>query len=113
MGINEGGIGMKGRLTKKDIENIEKALKEYEFLKNFFYKLKEKYGIDDLDYLEHIVREYDNNKKKLKALEIIKEKEVYPTFLLNCKSVEEYNHECINKITQEEYDLLKEVLLYE
>lgn len=51
--------------------------------------------------------------KPLKALEIIKEKQVDIHWLKGCKSLEEYN-DCVNPweepLTQEEYDLLKEVL---
>ena len=50
--------------------------------------------------------------KELKALEIIKEKLVDVFKLYNCNTVEEYNQaqyrDCI--LTQEEFNLLKEVL---
>ena len=53
--------------------------------------------------------------KRLKALEIIKEKGVDIHFLGISKSPEEYmQHNVFNRygyLTQEEYDLLKEVLL--
>ena len=41
-------------------EMIDKLreLKDYEYLNNFFNKLKERYGVDDLDYLEMIVQKY-------------------------------------------------------
>ena len=54
--------------------------------------------------------------KELEALEIIKEKRVQVHILLESENVEEYNEsiyvcEGINyKLTQEKYDLLKEVL---
>lgn len=53
-------------------EIIEKELKEYEYLDSFFQKIKDKYGIDDLDYLEHICRNHERLVKKERALEIIK-----------------------------------------
>lgn len=51
----------------------------------------------------------------LKAFEIIKEKSVDTIRLLYCESVEEYNNELTHPrnndwLTQEEFDLLKEVL---
>ena len=60
--------------------------------------------------------------KKLKALEIIKEKFVIPAYVRNAKTMEEYNkqlkqttfrkdYEC-RKLTQEEYDSLKEEFLW-
>lgn len=53
--------------------------------------------------------------KELKALEIIKEKFVNVTILIGCDSLEEYNKHPLTmrkgRLTQEEYDLLKEVVL--
>lgn len=52
--------------------------------------------------------------KSLKALEIIKEKEIDIAYIKCCDSREHYNVMCElekEKLTQEEYDLLKEVLL--
>lgn len=51
--------------------------------------------------------------KELKALEIIKEKEVNVFIFLHSGDLETYNDmvEDNRKLTQEEYDLLKEVLL--
>lgn len=55
--------------------------------------------------------------KKIKALEIIKNKRVNVDFFLDCKSLIEYNNSCLLFaldsfcLTQEEYNLLKEVLL--
>lgn len=72
---------------------------------NEMYELREQYHLDQT---------------KLKALEIIKEKNVDITTLLDCHNAKEYNrwnsirshysHPPID-LTQEEYDLLKEVLL--
>ena len=55
--------------------------------------------------------EYEMLKKKTKALEIIKNKKVNVKWLLNSNSYEEYNKWYDIPLTQEEYDLLKEVLL--
>ena len=55
--------------------------------------------------------------KELKALEIIKSKNVDIAILKNTENVEQYNNtvllffKCSKELTQEEYDLLKEVLL--
>ena len=42
----------------RSIDIIEQELKNFECLDNFFNKLKERYGVDDLDYLEMIVQKY-------------------------------------------------------
>ena len=52
--------------------------------------------------------------KELKALEIVKDKELDIEWLLTCFNKydrEQYNACQIKSLTQEEYDLLKEVLL--
>lgn len=52
--------------------------------------------------------------KELKALEIIKNKEINITLLKESEEIEDYNCCCLLtsvELTQEEYDLLKEVLL--
>ena len=55
--------------------------------------------------------------KYCKAIKIIKKKRVNVDFLLDCKTLEQYNNSCLRYeldrecLTQEEYDLLKEVLL--
>lgn len=56
--------------------------------------------------------ECDLVEKKLKALEIIKEKGVDVIWVLETKNVEEYNDSlCIySDLTKEQYDFLKEVL---
>lgn len=52
--------------------------------------------------------------KELKALEIIKDKFVNVTIFMGCDSLEEYNKHPLTmrkgRLTQEEYDLLKEAL---
>ena len=55
----------------------------------------------------------EETQKKLKALEIIKEKEVDVFIFLHSGDLEAYNDivEDNRKLTQEEYGLLKEVLL--
>jgi hypothetical protein len=65
-------------------------------------------------------RQYANDvaivKKELEALDIIKKKDVHKTMLSFTQSADEYNHFIDDvseelQLTQEEYDLLKEVLL--
>ena len=55
----------------------------------------------------------DSISKELEALEIIKEKRVCITLLNFCFTLSEYNFEVskYRRLTQEEFDLLKEVLL--
>ena len=60
--------------------------------------------------------DYETVKKELKALEIIKNKKVDVDYLDECIRTEAfhlsaYNFSSSQKLTQEEYDLLKEVLL--
>ena len=88
----------------KYYKTIEKALKRLVIID----KLNEKH--------------YEETQKKLKALEIIKEKVVCMEVLLDASNVDEYNtiigyhktHSYSNYncayLTQEEFDLLKEVL---
>lgn len=68
-----------------------------------------------LKQLEEEKQSFDRAiEKKLKALEIIKEKRVDVGWLISCENIKQYNgvigtatHKLL---TQEEYDLLKEVL---
>ena len=54
---------------------------------------------------------YNNIEKELKALEIIMSKRVNVCWFLRHKYLHQYNWNCAEELTQEEYDLLKEVLL--
>lgn len=92
-------------------------------------ELNEKINIENrLDYIfsKHHIRSFTELEErlgdckiasqddiKLKALEIIRKKGVNLFKLKMCDSVEEYNKLCnsASPLTQEEYDLLKEVLL--
>lgn len=66
---------------------------------------------DDID--DKIKNYFELIEKSLKALEIIKKKKVDVWFILISNSVEDYNLNsgCKYPLTQEQYDLLKEVLL--
>lgn len=85
----------KGR--KEDLDTIFQELKEYEKKKN---------------HAIEVVEEFFN--KELKALEIIKEKRVNIGDFIRTRNVEQYNdylaYNDNEKLTQEEYDLLKEVM---
>lgn len=100
----------------ENLNIIEKALKEYKELKQDYAMLKEEYALYRKD-----------TEKQIKALEIIKEKRVnvdnFLSFIRKETTYEDYlikhNKFVITKITfkekltQEEYDLLKEVLIDE
>ena len=92
----------------KCLENIEIELKRKQNLEQMLHKMNVKHG-----YKEYL--------KINKALEIIKEKKVNVRAFLKCCHREDglliYNNQCDNKsvmeskeLTQEEFDLLKEVL---
>lgn len=97
----------KGR--KEDLDTIFTALKDYEMEHTLRIRL------ENINY--ELVREKQKNDKELKALEIIKEKQVDVYILLKTKSLDEYNEWYVGiqddfiPLTQEEYDLLKEILL--
>ena len=74
-------------------------LQENTSLKNYFENEK-LYFKEDLDIIE----------TALKALDIIKKKRVNVEWLLETENVEEYNESLYNNLTNDEYDLLKEVL---
>lgn len=79
---------------------------------------KELEALQDLSKLVFVyggIKQYQIIEKSLKALEIIKEKEVDIHNLLISETVEQYNSYTHwlgykGNLTQEEYDLLKEVL---
>ena len=94
--------------AKEDKKIVKQALKDYENLKLSLFPHPQKNG-----------EEYRQNAiKRLLALEIIKEKQVDIYLLCTCNSVDEYNSMFEHRfgsyderaLTQEEYDLLKEVL---
>lgn len=83
------------------------------------YKLKEiiKAALKDYEKKTKLAKEYadvDNVAKRLKALEIIKEKQVNVQWIMVCDTYKDYykrfNEFFIEYLTQEEFDLLKEVL---
>ena len=103
---------------------IKKELNMLEELKNRCSKV----GITIDDYFKYLIEETIDNEKKLKALEIIKEKNVVITMVKQTQNAKEYNMFVYDflqikrvdeekyklspqPLTQEEYYLLKEVLL--
>lgn len=121
-----------GNLTKEYklqcYKDIEKELKEYELMKNTKIIVSDK-KISDED-LEKLINQRvfvgsleqrevkplfdEETQKKLKALEIIKDKRVNVSLLSCSEWLDFYNQEIAYKekeLTQEEFDLLKEVLL--
>lgn len=70
-------------------------------------------GKFDTVFISMSIEDWNKNQKKLKALEIIKEKEVNVYLLNCCNNLYEYNNWASDEeqLTKEEYELLKEVLL--
>ena len=114
----------------QDYKIIATALEDYEFMKQTKIIVSDKkISDDDLEKLKNqgiIVGNLEQSKvellfdeetqKKLEALEIIKKKRVDVRYLFQCKSLRDYNYiyKGTNQselcLTQEEYDLLKDVL---
>lgn len=90
---------------RKDLDIIESALIDYEETDNQLYDLFEKFRINNRKDLL----------KKLKSLEIIKEKNINVRGIINSPTLEHYIDHCMprhsEELTQEEFDLLKDVLL--
>lgn len=105
-------------LEYQNIDIIESALKEYENQKaidKFMERTCKDLGV------HNPTEELVLAAKQLKALDIIKNRQVDVGLLLACESEPEYLNRCCNRywtndkcgwkrLTQEEYDLLKEVL---
>lgn len=96
-----------------DLETIEKELREYEYWSSFVMC----YGdikAEDLQRFIHNGWVYDRTGyKKDKAFEIIKEKKVDMVRLsvaIERNDLSYYNYYCYEALTEEEYNLLKEVL---
>lgn len=114
----------------ENIKIIATALKDYELMKQAkIIVADKKISDDDLEKLKN-QRKFlcgsgeskvellfdEETQKKLKALEIIKEKRVDVRYLFQCKSLRDYNfiYKGTNQsnlcLTKEEYKLLKDVL---
>lgn len=95
-------------LQSIDNSNPSEAL---ECLKNFVENNeKGTYNIRDKKDLDTIKQALQTKSKKELAFDIIKEKNVDITLLKHCEKVDEYNNNYNINLTQEEFELLKEVL---
>lgn len=98
-------------VDKKGLEELQKVLDDFGIYNTFNL-------IDTLKNIRFLEKQNTVYSKQVKALEIIKEKRVDVNDLLNFVSLEAYNeYVCAcddndkRTLTQEEYDLLNEVLL--
>lgn len=94
------------------LNNIQQALEDREELKKENKYLKEQYENLDRDFNScHL--DYENvkgeNEKLKKAIDIIKNKDVDIDLLISSNCLDEYNYQYL-PLTQQEYELLKEVL---
>lgn len=89
-------------------------LESLEDLRNYLDFIKtERFNKTNL--IRYFNERFNNIEKSLQALEIIDSKRVDTHWLKVCNSLDEYNDnrdEWEIELTQEEYDLLKEVLIY-
>ena len=112
-------------VTKEELTELEKELKEYQEIR----EIAKRYNWDDItseifnvktdkkyrDLFNSAIVDIQEDYRKARALEIIKEKKVNCFHLINW-SLEEYNNSFAfeggekYQLTQEEWDLLKEVL---
>ena len=104
-----------------ELSIIEKELKDYQQLE----EILNDYGLTLVNFREACLllamlkgegRNIHNIDKQLKALEIIKKKNFDLYYLQDSKDLDQYNDCCdhyrnLCYLTQEEYELLKEVLL--
>lgn len=101
----------------KELERIEmlEAMNQiYNWFEFDFQPIKT--ALKDYERRLELAKEYEdinNVAKRLKALEIIKEKRVNLEYLKCCETYRQYCLVCSygNEIAQEEFDLVKEVLL--
>lgn len=85
--------------------------------KTYKYKTIKDMFSDEFALIEAAIKENFKMKlviiaqeKETKALEIIKKKKVNVRFLISCKTLKEYNDVISDHLTQEEYDIVKEIL---
>ena len=107
---------------KEELDLIETALKRLEGYENhttftMVYQINALWDENEelrkrLNEMYELQEKYYLDQRKLQALEIIKEKEVNVFIFLHSGDLETYNDmvEENRKLTQEEYNLLKEVL---
>ena len=86
------------------IHRIEEELKDYA-------TLHEELGVAlSLNGCQNVQDWISMMKKKLNALEVLKNKEVDVKAFKDLSNLEEYNYYCSPELTSDEYDLLKEIL---
>ena len=115
----------------KELEALKNVIKycEYQYCDEELYIIETALNkLEGLEKIYKVARDYEEEltknrdywrdeayKKQLKALAIIKEKRVDVGWLISCENIGQYNNvigTATHKLlTQEEYDLLKEVLL--
>lgn len=97
---------------------IGKQLKAFEIIKKMYEYFVKKYRDLEPKLMICEKEDFDNVEKSLKALELIKNKEVDVSWFKYClkycendtSALKRYNKNCDIEITVEEYELLKEVL---
>ena len=91
----------------KELEAFNKIVDLKYELEDIVYDLPTCFDLTELDGDEESIVE-----KGLNALDIIKEKKVNLDYLKSCENYEQYKTVCSywNEITQNQFDLLKEVL---
>jgi hypothetical protein len=90
-------------------EKMSEKMSPFKALSHLTYRAV----MDNDTTVEQCLEWYNIVADELKALDIIKKKRVNLEYLKCCKTYDQYKTVCSywNEITQEEYDLLKEVLL--
>ena len=101
-------VNLQFHFLEEELDIIETALKNYEKLKNEYDKLESFHKL----FIEKYNQLNIEHRKKLKALEIIKEKKVNVNCIISGWSLWKYNsYKTHINLTKEEYELLKEVLI--
>jgi len=93
------------------LEKIDHTVCLNNLAKNIVWNIDKEENCD-CESVEQFVDCYDTIEKELKVLEIIKNKKVdIRRFIQYTHNLFDYNAGVWNELTQQEYDLLKEVLL--
>ena len=105
-----------GDRVRENLSIIKEEFKEYEELQKVLddFRIYNTMNlISTLKTINYLETRHVLTAKKTKALEIIKEKDVSPIDIRCCETVEQYNvkENGFIRLTKEEFNLLKEVLL--
>lgn len=92
-------------------KGLEALERNRNFIERYFVKQVEETGVYHKDMKDAMFNDLSIVEKELQTLEIFKSKKVHIKWLLNSNSCEEYNKWYDIPLTEEEYELLKEVLL--